>query len=189
MRSYSFRIPGDPIPQPRPKVSTHGGFARAYVDKGHPIHVYRQAAALAARAAKVPLSTNGDVIMEIEFVFERPASHRTKRGALSSTALPRPKPDCDNLTKGVQDALNGVAYADDSQVVRLSATKRYGSAGMPAVTLVTLHYLGGDLADSHGRADMGNLCVVDGTGCAKPSGNRGAVRCAGRCDLRSKASG
>lgn len=187
MRSYSFRIPGDPIPQPRPKVSTYGGFARAYVDKGHPIHVYRQAAALAARAAKIPLSTDGDVRIEIDFVFQRPKSHHTKRGALSSTALPRPQPDTDNLYKGVADSLIGVAYKDDSQVVSHSATKRYAPAGMPAVTLVTLHYLGGNLADSHGRADVGNLSTVGGTGCSEPSRDCRAVRCAGRCDLRPKA--
>lgn len=188
MRSYSFRIPGDPIPQPRPKVSTWGGHARAYVDKGHPIHVYRQAAALAARAAKVPLSVNGDVVMEIDFVFERPKSHVTKRGALSSTALPRPQPDADNLAKGIGDALNGVAYADDSQVVGLNVKKRYAPPGMPAVTLVTLHFLGGDFADSHGRAGVRDLCVVDGAGCPKPAGNCRAVRCAGRGNLRQKAA-
>jgi Holliday junction resolvase RusA-like endonuclease len=40
-------IPGDPVAQPRPKVSTRGGFARAYVDKKHPIHAYKQAIRLA----------------------------------------------------------------------------------------------------------------------------------------------
>lgn len=187
MRSYTFRVPGDPIPQPRPKVSTFGGHARAYVDKKHPIHVYRQATALAARAAKIPLSVDGDVRIELEFVFQRPKSHHTKRGALSSTALPRPQPDTDNLYKGVADSLIGVAYKDDSQVVSHSATKRYAPAGMPAVTLVTLHYLGGDLADSHGRADVRDFCVVDGTGCSEPSGDCRAVQRAGRCDLRPKA--
>jgi Holliday junction resolvase RusA-like endonuclease len=156
------------------------------VDKNHPIHVYRDATALAARAAKIPLSVDGDVVMEIEFVFGRPPSHLTKRGALSSTALPRPKGDLDNYAKGIGDALNGVAYADDSQVVGLNVRKRYGPAGMPPVTLVTLHYLGGDFADSHDGADVRDLCVVDGPGCPKPSGNRRAVRCAGRCDIRPK---
>lgn len=33
------------------------------------------------------------------------------------------KPDVDNIAKTVLDALNGVAYADDSQVVRLVVNK------------------------------------------------------------------
>ena len=37
-----------------------------------------------------------------------------------------PKPDLDNLTKAVLDALNNVAFTDDSLVVSLRASKRYG---------------------------------------------------------------
>lgn len=33
------------------------------------------------------------------------------------------KPDCDNIAKAVLDALNGVAWEDDSQVVALSVRK------------------------------------------------------------------
>lgn len=33
------------------------------------------------------------------------------------------RPDVDNVAKAVLDALNGVAYADDSQVVRLACRK------------------------------------------------------------------
>ena len=38
---------------------------------------------------------------------------------------PTTKPDIDNVIKAVLDGLNGVAYADDSQVVALSASKCY----------------------------------------------------------------
>lgn len=37
------------------------------------------------------------------------------------------KPDIDNLVKSVLDGLNGVAWEDDSQIVRLSASKEYSS--------------------------------------------------------------
>jgi hypothetical protein len=40
-------IPGEPIAQPRVKVSTKGGFARAYTERDHPIHAYKQAIRLA----------------------------------------------------------------------------------------------------------------------------------------------
>ena len=35
------------------------------------------------------------------------------------------KPDCDNLAKGVKDALEGIAYDNDSQVCHLIITKTY----------------------------------------------------------------
>ena len=38
---------------------------------------------------------------------------------------PTKKPDFDNVTKAVCDALNGVAYDDDSQIVDAMARKFY----------------------------------------------------------------
>ena len=51
MKPITFSLPGDPVPQPRVRVSTRGGFARAYVPGKHPVHTYRQAIAAAAVAA------------------------------------------------------------------------------------------------------------------------------------------
>ena len=36
------------------------------------------------------------------------------------------RPDEDNIVKAIQDALNGIAYKDDSQVYELYAIKKYG---------------------------------------------------------------
>ena len=36
------------------------------------------------------------------------------------------RPDLDNLAKAVKDALKGVIYADDSQIVEAHLFKRYG---------------------------------------------------------------
>ena len=38
---------------------------------------------------------------------------------------PIKRPDADNIAKIVLDALNGIAYKDDSQIVDLSVPKRY----------------------------------------------------------------
>ena len=38
---------------------------------------------------------------------------------------PTKKPDADNIAKVICDALNGVAYGDDTQVVNLNVKKRY----------------------------------------------------------------
>ncbi len=39
--------------------------------------------------------------------------------------LPTKKPDADNIAKVVCDALNGLAYKDDTQIVNLQIVKRY----------------------------------------------------------------
>ena len=60
----------------------------------------------------------GDVLegaLKVTVLFEYPV----KRGYGYRTA----RPDCDNLAKSVLDALQGVVYADDSQVARLEVVK------------------------------------------------------------------
>jgi Holliday junction resolvase RusA-like endonuclease len=132
----AFELPGEPVPQPRPRVTTRGGFAQAYTPRKHPVKPYREAIALAARLSGVKPSS-GDVAIGIEFVFARPPSHYTKSG-LSSAAKPRPRPDWDNLAKAVCDALLGIAFVDDSQVVRANVSKRYAARGESPYTRVTI---------------------------------------------------
>ncbi len=45
------------------------------------------------------------------------------------------KPDCDNIAKIILDALNGLAYDDDAQVVKLYVEKRYGAFDHVTVVL------------------------------------------------------
>ena len=39
--------------------------------------------------------------------------------------LPTKKPDTDNIAKIILDSLNGIAYHDDAQIVRLTVQKSY----------------------------------------------------------------
>ena len=132
MSPTTFEVPGDPVPQPRPRVSTQGGFARAYVPKAHPVHAYRQAVALAAKAAG--LTESGEpVSVIIDAVFARPKSHLLKSGVKpSAPALPRP--DVDNLGKAVLDALQDV-MGDDTHVARLVVEKSWGTEGRTTVRI------------------------------------------------------
>ena len=47
------------------------------------------------------------------------------RWIIGGDTLPQKKPDADNIAKVVLDALNGVAYEDDKQVVRVTISKVY----------------------------------------------------------------
>lgn len=49
---------------------------------------------------------------------------------------PTTKPDCDNIIKVVLDALNGVAYYDDKQVIEVSCSKYYAENARLEVMLV-----------------------------------------------------
>lgn len=127
----SFIVQGDPVPQPRPRVSTVGGFARAYVPKGHPVHAYRQAVQLAAAEAGLRQVTT-PVQVVIGCVFQRPKSHYARRG-LKATAPALPRPDVDNLAKAVLDALGG--FFDDTLVEGLTVAKSYGEQARTEVAI------------------------------------------------------
>lgn len=131
--ALTFSVPGDPVPQPRPRVSTRGGFARAYVPKTHAVHDYRQAVAAAARAAGA--GVHGEPVrVVIDLVWQRPKSHLRKSG-VKPDAPSIPRPDVDNAAKAVLDALNGVAWEDDSQVERLVVEKSYGQEARTTVRI------------------------------------------------------
>jgi Holliday junction resolvase RusA-like endonuclease len=130
--SLTFSVPGEPVPQPRPRVSTRGGFARAYVPATHPVHAYRQALAAAARAAG--LSETGEPLnVVIDAVFKRPKSHMRKSG-VKADAPRLPRPDVDNLAKAVLDALQDV-IGDDTNVARLVVEKSYGQEARTTVRI------------------------------------------------------
>jgi crossover junction endodeoxyribonuclease RusA len=73
----------------------------------------------AAMAAKVPLvyKPHG-VRMSVTVEFVKPKT--------AKQVVPSVKPDADKLLRAIFDALTGVAYADDSQVVSVALVKQYG---------------------------------------------------------------
>ena len=130
--SIAFSVLGEPVPQPRPRVSTRGGFARAYVPAQHPVHAYRQSLSAAARAAGLG-ETGEPLNVVIDAVFERLKSHMTKAG-VKPTAPRLPRPDVDNLAKAVLDALQDV-IGDDTLVARLVVEKSYGQEARTTVRI------------------------------------------------------
>ena len=124
MTKITFVVLGQPIPQPRARVTTRGKFAHAYTPKKHPITAYREAIREAAIAAGA--KPHGELVeLWIYAYYVRPPSHSTKKG-LKKTAPKTPRADTDNLAKGIMDALTGAAWNDDQQVHRLHSTKEFG---------------------------------------------------------------
>lgn len=134
--AITFTVPGEPVPQPRPKISTVGGRGRAYVPASHPIHAYRQAVALMAKAAGAKPTPDAPLTLEIELVMVRPKSHYRTSGELNPrTALKVPPGDCSNFQKGIEDSLNGVAWVDDVQLGTTIVRKTYGQEARTTVRI------------------------------------------------------
>lgn len=132
MRPITFSVPGDPVPQPRPRVSTRGGFGRAYVPSTHPVHRYRKSVAACAVNAGLT-ATDQPISVIIDAVFVRPKSHMNKSG-IKPAAPKLPRPDVDNVAKAVLDALQDV-IGDDTNVARLVIEKSYGTEARTTVRI------------------------------------------------------
>lgn len=125
-----FTVPGIPVAQPRQRVRVayFGGRAVAqnYTPEKCPANAFKASVRHAFPRDESP--TEDAVTVLLRFVFPRPASKTRKRGG--NPRLPKTsKPDCDNLAKSVLDALNGVAWRDDSQVWNLQVLKIIGEPG------------------------------------------------------------
>lgn len=73
----------------------------------------------------------GPLTLRLDFYAPRPKGHHKPDGTLNTPGrrLPYPtrKPDVLKLARAVEDALTGIAYRDDAQIVREHLAKHYGA--------------------------------------------------------------
>ena len=135
----ALRIATLPIAQPRQRTTIHTTrdgkiFTGNYTPANHPVRQFKaDVRAAVSRVLSAPLE--GPVALRVVFVLPRP-----KRLIWKRREMPRvphtSRPDLDNLVKSTKDALNGLAWRDDSQVVELSAGKCYASGNeLPGVEI------------------------------------------------------
>lgn len=122
---YEFVVPGKPVAKGRPRFTRAGG-GRAFTP-AKTVNYEALVAICAQQAGVRPLS--GPVFLSVLAVWKCPESEHQKR----KPAVERWKDtgaDSDNVLKIVGDALNGIAYADDRQVVRAVVEKRIAAQGL-----------------------------------------------------------
>ena len=125
----NFTVYAVPVAQPRARATTIGGKARMYeAETIHPIHAFKAAAAMAASQVHAGPPLDGALSLSALFVLPRPKSKRWK-----TRPIPRywhtKKPDLDNLVKGLQDALNGLLWHNDTQVCRYANVEKCVASG------------------------------------------------------------
>jgi len=81
------------------------------------------------------------IMVSITFVFARPKGHYRTNGELKAKA-PRHCTarigDTDKLCRSVLDALSGAVFSDDSQVINLTAEKRYATRNEQPSAIITV---------------------------------------------------
>ncbi len=72
-----------------------------------------------------PLENELQVSIKAYFEIPKSVSKKKREQMLNGNIRPTIKPDLDNIAKSVLDALNGLAYLDDKQIVFLEVEKFY----------------------------------------------------------------
>lgn len=115
-----FEVPGEPTGKSRPRVTKFGNYTpEKTVLYENLIKTYF----MIAKGRK----RNGHIYMGIKAYFKIPKSAtKQDKGLMRIRAIrPTKKPDADNILKIVADALNNIAYDDDSQIVSAKVEKFY----------------------------------------------------------------
>lgn len=119
----SLELMGTPIPQARPRFFSRKGFVGAYDPKGEQ-----------KKSAQIQITRQFDgkplecaVMVEMIFYMPIPLSISKKKKEMMERGeiLHDKKPDIDNLQKFILDCLNKIVLRDDSQVIEITARKKY----------------------------------------------------------------
>lgn len=143
MAPLSFIVPGVPAGKGRPRVGRVGKHVRMFTPTA--TVAYEGLIAHAAQEAMAGRELiQGPVLLEMQMLHPVPASwsKRKQAQALAGEVLPTVKCDADNCLKAVCDALNGVAWRDDVQVVNVVLSKRYAATPCVRVRVVPLDLAG-----------------------------------------------
>lgn len=132
-----FTIPGPPKAKGRPVFSRRGNFVNVRTPEQTVLYEnlikleYTRQVGDHKFEEGIPL----DCRILAYFPIPKSTSKKKRVGMLDGTARPTKKPDNDNIEKVVKDALNGIAFHDDSQIVDNQTRKFYSEQPRTVVTI------------------------------------------------------
>lgn len=128
MTGIEFFIPGLPRGKGRPRF----GGGRVYTPKRTRDY---EMAIVDCATKYTATKLDGPLHLDLLITFPIPTSWpaEKKRLAMQGCLWHQSRPDLDNIIKIVGDALNGVLYDDDAQIVSVSAHKIYSQT--PGITV------------------------------------------------------
>lgn len=116
-------VPGIPVAKGRPRMTRTG---HAYTPEKTRAYESKLAwYGAKAMGPHLPLEGPLSVTLKILLTVPQSWSARKREKALNGDISPVGRPDLDNYIKAL-DALNGIAWKDDSQICRIEACKMYG---------------------------------------------------------------
>lgn len=131
-----FVVPGHPVAKQRPRFARMGSFVKTYTpEKTVNYESLVRLAAAQVMAGRDPIEGPLNLLVEIFLTIPASASKKQQSLMAQNVVMPTKKPDGDNVLKAVKDAINGVVWRDDAQVVDGHYRKRYSVTPCVRVTV------------------------------------------------------
>lgn len=125
-----FEIPGKPVPKQRPRNGNGHTYTPTKTKDFEALVALKYREANGRKIA-------GPVAVSVTVWYEIPESWTKKRKREEWLKPHTQKPDLDNVVKSILDGLNKVAWDDDAQVTRISASKYWNNEPTKTVVIVT----------------------------------------------------
>jgi Holliday junction resolvase RusA-like endonuclease len=125
---FNFTIPGEPKGKGRPRATTANGRVRTYTPEATANYENLvKVSFLQAHGKAEPYAKDVPLVAKISAFFSIPQSASKKKQAAMEAGIIKHthKVDSDNIAKICLDALNKLAYYDDSQICELYVKKLY----------------------------------------------------------------
>lgn len=128
MKTVSFTVPGPPKGKARARtVRGRGGNTLSYTPEGTVLYENLIKTSYLQQPNNTIFNDGQPLKVVVQAFYDIPKSYSKKKRQqmLAGEIRPTKKPDIDNIAKCILDALNKVAYRDDTQVIELVMKKAY----------------------------------------------------------------
>ena len=136
----TFKLDADPVGKQRARYARRGNFVQTYTpDKTRNYEALLKEAAIEAMGSSEPLETPVSLYLYIRVPIPKSFSKKKVQDCLNGSEQPMKKPDSSNVLKSVEDAMNGVVYKDDCQIINHHITRVYST--LAGVDICVKEYL------------------------------------------------
>ena len=124
----TFKVDANPVGKQRARYVKRGNFVQTYTpEKTRTYETLIRDAAIEAMGASEPLETPVSLYLYIRVPIPKSCTKKRLEAIDNGSEQPMKKPDSSNVLKSVEDAMNGVVYMDDCQIINHHMTRVYST--------------------------------------------------------------
>lgn len=137
--TVTFTVLGEPTGKGRPRFARNDPYVRTYTPDKTVVYenLVRIEYERQCKAYRFEDTAYLDMRIYAYYGIPKSVSKKKRAAMLAGEIRPAKKPDMDNVIKAIADALNNVAYKDDTQIVDTMIRKFYAEQPMVKVVLRT----------------------------------------------------